>query len=126
MCAGLATQLPADTPLADELAAEELVETANLTTAQTGVSGTIFISTLMRGHGPRVKYFVQPGRNQPSFSVLIADPHVSSRLAFPAGFFANARQRLFDGLRSTRMRCSISGTTATPGQTRRSPRSSRR
>lgn len=74
MRAGLAIQLPADIPLAEELAAEELVEMANLTTAQTGVSGTIFISTLMGGHGPRVKYFVQPGRNQPSFSVLIAEP----------------------------------------------------
>jgi hypothetical protein len=77
MRAGLATQLPADIPLADELAAEELVEMANLTTAQTGVPGTIFISTVMGGYGPRVKYFVQPGRNQPSFSVLIADrPYV--------------------------------------------------
>ncbi|MGE5268308.1 MAG: hypothetical protein ACM3JG_01405 [Thiohalocapsa sp.] len=56
------------------MATEELVEMANLTAAQTGVPGTIFISTVMGGHGPRVKYFVQPGRNQPSFSVLIADP----------------------------------------------------
>ena len=47
---------------------------ANLTTDQTGVPGTIFISTVMGSHGPRVKYFVQPGRNHPSFSVLIADP----------------------------------------------------
>jgi hypothetical protein len=74
MRAGLAAQLPLDTPLAAELATEELVEMANLTTAQTGVPGTIFISTVMGGHGPRVKYFVQPGRNQASFSVLIADP----------------------------------------------------
>jgi hypothetical protein len=27
----------------------------------------------MGGHGPRVKYFLQPGRSQPSFSVSIAD-----------------------------------------------------
>jgi hypothetical protein len=74
MRAGLATQVPLDTPLADELATEELVEMANLTTDQTGVPGTIFISTVMGSHGPRVKYFVQPGRNQPSFSVVIADP----------------------------------------------------
>jgi hypothetical protein len=74
MRADLATQLPPDTPLAEELAMEELVEMANLTTAQTGVPGTIFISTEMGSHGPRIKYFVQPGRNQPSFSVLIADP----------------------------------------------------
>jgi hypothetical protein len=37
------------------------------------VAGTIFISTAMGAHGPRVKYFVQPGRTQPSFSVSIAD-----------------------------------------------------
>jgi hypothetical protein len=66
-------QLPPDTLLSDELAAEELVETANLTTAQTGVPGTIFISTVMGRHGPRVKYYVQPGRTQPSFSVAISD-----------------------------------------------------
>src|SRR5208282_1157527 len=66
-------QIPADTLLADELANDDVVETANLTTAQTGVSGTIFISTAMGGHGPRVKYFLQPGRSQPSFSVTIAD-----------------------------------------------------
>jgi hypothetical protein len=66
-------QLPPDTLLSDELAAEELVEMANLTTAQTGVPGTIFISTAMGRHGPRVKYYVQPGRTQPSFSVAISD-----------------------------------------------------
>jgi hypothetical protein len=74
MRASVATQRPPDTPLADELATEEVVDMANLTTAQTGIPGTIFISTVMGCHGPRVKYFVQPGRNQPSFSVLIADP----------------------------------------------------
>jgi hypothetical protein len=66
-------QIPADTLLAEELAREEVVEMANLTTAQTGVPGTIFISTAMGAHGPRVKYFLQPGRSQPSFSVTISD-----------------------------------------------------
>ena len=66
-------QIPADTPLADELADDDVVEMANLTTAQTGVPGTIFISTAMGGHGPRVKYFSQPGRSQPSFSVAVVD-----------------------------------------------------
>ncbi len=74
MCANIAMQLPPDNPLAEELAAKELIEMANLTADQTGVPGTIFISTAMGGHGPRVKYFVQPGRNQPSFSVLLANP----------------------------------------------------
>jgi hypothetical protein len=63
----------ADTLLADELAGENVVEMANLTTAQTGVAGTIFISTAMGAHGPRVKYSERPGRSQPSFSVTISD-----------------------------------------------------
>jgi hypothetical protein len=66
-------QLPADALLADELSHEEMVEMANLTSAQTGITGTIFISTAMGQHGPRVKYFIQPGRSQPSFSVSIGD-----------------------------------------------------
>jgi hypothetical protein len=66
-------QMPADTLLAEELGREDVVEMANLTTAQTGVPGTILISTPMGGHGPRVKYFLQPGRSQPSFSVTISD-----------------------------------------------------
>ena len=68
-----AMQIPADTRLAEELAGDDVVEMANLTTAQTGVPGTIFISTAMGGLGPRVKYFLQPGRSQPSFSVALAD-----------------------------------------------------
>jgi hypothetical protein len=66
-------QIPADTRLAEELVDDDVVEMANLTTAQTGVPGTIFISTAMGGHGPRIKYFLRPGRSQPSFSVAVAD-----------------------------------------------------
>ena len=76
MTLGLLTtplQIPADTFLAEELAHEDAVEMANLTSAQTGVPGTIFISTAMGAHGPRVKYFLQPGRTQPSFSVSVTD-----------------------------------------------------
>jgi hypothetical protein len=65
--------VPADTLLAEELTIDGLVEMANLTAAQTGVPGTIFISTAMGSHGPHVKYYLQPGRTQPSFSVTIAD-----------------------------------------------------
>jgi hypothetical protein len=68
-----AVQVPADPSLAEELACEEVVEMANLTTAQTGITGAIFISTAMGAQGPRVKYFLQPGRSLPSFSVSIAD-----------------------------------------------------
>src|SRR5436190_14600013 len=79
-----ATRIPADVPLAEELASEELVEMANLTGEQTGIAGTIFISTAMGAHGPRVKYFVQPGRTQPSFSVSIADPPAVVANSLPA------------------------------------------
>jgi hypothetical protein len=66
-------EIPGDTPLAEELADQDVVEMANLTQDQTGISGTVFISTAMGARGPRVKYFLQPGRNQPSFSVSISD-----------------------------------------------------
>jgi hypothetical protein len=66
-------RLPADGRLAEELADDDVIEMANLTSEQTGVSGTILISTAMGSHGPRVKYFLRPGRTQPSFSVSIAD-----------------------------------------------------
>jgi hypothetical protein len=67
-------QIPADTLLADELPNDDsIIEMANLDKSQTGVDGVIWISTMMTGHAPRVKYFVRPGRTQPSFSVTIAD-----------------------------------------------------
>jgi len=67
-------RLLADTLLADELSNDDaIVEMANLDKSQTGIDGVIWISTMMTGHAPRVKYFVRPGRTQPSFSVTIAD-----------------------------------------------------
>lgn len=67
-------RLPADTPLADELSNDDgIIEMANLDKSQTGIDGVIWISTMMTGHAPRVKYFVRPGRTQPSFSVTITD-----------------------------------------------------
>ena len=77
-------QVPADTSLAEELADQDIVETANLTQGQTGVPGTILISTATGQHGPRVKYFQQPGRSQPSFSVSIADPPAVVANSLPA------------------------------------------
>jgi len=77
-------RIPADTFLAEELAHADTVEMANLTSAQTGVPGTIFISTAMGAHGPRVKYFMQPGRTQPSFSVSVADTPTVVANSLPA------------------------------------------
>lgn len=79
-----ALQIPRDTLLVEELAREELVEMANLTSAQTGIAGTIFVSTAMGAHGPRVKYFQQPGRTQPSLSVSIADAPAVVANSLPA------------------------------------------
>lgn len=59
------------------LGEEDVFEMANLGEDQTGVPGVIMISTAMGQHGPRVKYFLKPGRNQPSFSVVVsAEPRV--------------------------------------------------
>jgi hypothetical protein len=66
-------RIPPDTLLAQELSDADDVDMANLSDAQTGITGTIFISTAMGGHGPRVRYFQQPGRTQPRFSVSISD-----------------------------------------------------
>ena len=77
-------RIPADTFLAEELAHEDTVEMANLTSAQTGVPGTIFISTAMGAHGPHVKYFMQPGRTQPSFSVSVTDTPTVVANSLPA------------------------------------------
>ncbi len=77
-------QIPADPLLAGELSDDIVVDMANLSTAQTGIAGTIFISTAMGPHGPRVKYFLQPGRTQRSFSVSIADPPSAVANSLPA------------------------------------------
>jgi hypothetical protein len=78
------SRLPTDATLAEELSGEEVVEMANLTSTQTGVAGTIFIATAMGAHAPRVKYFAQPGRTQPSFSVSISDTPAIVANSLPA------------------------------------------
>lgn len=81
---GAVADLPLDTTLSAELEREEVVELANLTSSQTGVPGTIFISTAMGSHGPRVKYFLQPGRTQPSFSVSVTEAPAVVANSLPA------------------------------------------
>jgi hypothetical protein len=57
---------------------DDLFEMANLRQKQTGIPGTIYISTQQASHGPRVKYYVdRPGSGVASFSVSIApEPQV--------------------------------------------------
>jgi hypothetical protein len=104
--AELGLRLPSDPLLTEELIVEDVVEMANLTSAQTGVSGTIFISSAMGAHGPRVKYFVQPGRMQPSFSVSIADAPIVVANSLPA---RTVRQMAPPGYRLGRLepRCTV-------------------
>jgi hypothetical protein len=76
----LQESLRPDTPLHEELRAvpdDDVVEMTNLAETDTGIKGIVFISTTMSAHGPRVKYFLKAGGNQPSFSVSIgAEPRV--------------------------------------------------
>ncbi|WP_395650096.1 hypothetical protein [Brevundimonas sp.] len=53
------------------LGEEDIVEMANLPPDWTGVLATIFISTALGQHGPRVKLYPKTGRNQPSASISI-------------------------------------------------------
>ncbi len=53
------------------LGEEDIFEMANLPPDWTGVLATIFISTALGQHGPRVKLYLKPGRNQPSASISI-------------------------------------------------------
>jgi hypothetical protein len=71
---------PLEVTLQEELRSlgdDDGLEFMNLTSQQTGIDGTLFVSTAMGPHGPRVKYFVKTGKGQPSFSVSIsAEPEV--------------------------------------------------
>jgi len=53
----------------------ELFEMANLEPDKTGVDGIVYISTRQGAHGPRVKFYKRGrvGREQPSFSVSVAE-----------------------------------------------------
>jgi hypothetical protein len=91
-------QIPADTRLADELVEDDVVEMANLTSAQTGVPGTIFISTAMGGYGPRVKYFLQRRRSQPSFSVAVVDVPTAVANSLPVRVVRQLAPQVIDWL----------------------------
>jgi hypothetical protein len=70
------TQQSPEPMIGEELAAfgdDDIVEMTNLQEPHTGIPGVIFISTVMGSHDPRVKYFIEAGRDQPSFSVSISN-----------------------------------------------------
>ena len=96
-------QIPPDAPLADELSGEDTIDMVNLTGAQTGITGTIFISTAMGAHGPRVKYFAQPGRTQPSFSISVADPPAVVPNSLPARTIRQMAPRVIEWVSRNRV-----------------------
>jgi hypothetical protein len=111
--------------LADELSDDIIAHMANLTAAQTGKNGTIFISTAMGADGPRVKDFSQPGRSEPSFSVSISDQPAVVGNSLPARVVRWMSRRVVEWVSLNGGPCSISGIIATPGRSRRSMISSR-
>lgn len=70
-------RLPPDPAVQAEIFAlgdDAVFDMTNLPFSRTGIRGVLFISTAMGSHGPRVKYFEKAGKDQPSFSISIADP----------------------------------------------------
>lgn len=54
-----------------ELGDDGVFEMANLPPEWTGVLATIFISTALGRHGPRVKVFIKAGGDKPSASISV-------------------------------------------------------
>ncbi|KQP80512.1 hypothetical protein [Methylobacterium sp. Leaf117] len=83
---------PVRTP-PDDFADDVLIARANLDEPGTNVPGTIFVSTMLGAHGPRVKrYADRPGRSLPCLIVPIGPdpqprddclPPIVSRAALP-------------------------------------------
>jgi hypothetical protein len=66
-----AVGLPAPGP-AEAEPPDELVEMANLPRKDTGVDGTIYISTMQGPHGPRVKWYPErPARDAPCLTLTL-------------------------------------------------------
>lgn len=68
--------------LPDDFAEDALLDTANLDEADTGIPGTVFVSTALGSHGPRIKWYPgAPGRTLPCMIVSI-DPEPQVRADF--------------------------------------------
>lgn len=92
-----ASTLPADllrTP-PDDFAQDILVEMTNLDERDTNVSGTIFISTALGSHGPRVKWYPgRAGRDLPCLVVSIEPEPVVRDDFLPPRMSRNAAPRV--------------------------------
>lgn len=95
----------AEPTLGEELTAladDDVVEMTNLQEQDTGIPGTIFVSTAMGSHGPRIKYFIKTGRDQPSFSVSIADEPQVLANSLPAREMNRAAPAVLEWVRLNR------------------------
>ena len=64
---------------------DEMVEIVNLSQKRTGVAGTIFISTRLAAHGPRIKWWPgRPERDAPCLVVTLEDPPRAINQGLPA------------------------------------------
>jgi hypothetical protein len=75
----------------------------NLQEKDTGVPGVIFISTAMGPHGPRVTYFLKAGRDQPGFSVSIAEEPRLLANSLPDRAVRRAAPRVIEWVRLNRI-----------------------
>ena len=61
-----------------------MVEIVNLSRKRTGIDGTIFISTWMAAHGPRIKWWPgRPERDGPCLVVTLENPSRAINMGLP-------------------------------------------
>jgi hypothetical protein len=69
------TSSPATATEAYDASRDEMVDVMNLLQDDTGVAGTIFVSTRLAAHGPRIKWWPgRPDREGPCLIVTLEDP----------------------------------------------------
>lgn len=93
--------------LEEELAAlgeDDRFESANLSFDETGVEGFVFVSSHCGGRGPRVKWRQSLNRDEPTFSIAVAErPYVLSS-AVPADILDRMGPKVKEWVRLNRTR----------------------
>jgi hypothetical protein len=87
--------MPTQASLPDADSRDEMFDMANLSTRDTGLPGTVTISTPQGSHGPRIKWFSgRPGRDGPCLIVTLADPPLLIPQGLDARDVAAGREKL--------------------------------
>jgi len=116
-------QIPPDTPLAEELSRDEVVEMANLTSVQTGVTGRSLSPPQWRAWSAG-QIFYPAGRTQPSFSVSISDTPAVVANSLPVRITRQMSRHVIAWVSLNKDDLLDFWHTATPGRSRRSTISS--